>query len=200
MQHAMLIPEIHEFSMLVKMRQRARSLDAFSHLYRDFQYRLISTYTFSESSRHSEHNDMRQGYVLINRLGCRAPWRVRWRHPHVRGRKKLSNHFTALHPRYSYSGGSPGLGTTGKFRPTFIENRTPARYRTTSVVGPLTQTKTNLSIDWEKKRKKKKKKKSSLHLPIASEPALLRRRQGLGLLQTVGPGCSSLLLSWVDMP
>ena len=73
MQHAMLIPDIHEFSMLVKMRQRARSLDAFSHLYRDFQYRLISTYTFSESSRHSEHNDMRQGYVLINRLGCRAP-------------------------------------------------------------------------------------------------------------------------------
>ena len=61
MQHAMLIPEIHEFSMLVKMRQRARSLDAFSHLYRDFQYRLISTYTC-----HSEHNDMRQGYVLIN--------------------------------------------------------------------------------------------------------------------------------------
>ena len=73
MQHAMLIPEIHEFSMLVKMRQRARSLDAFSHLYRDFQYRLISTYTFSESSCHSESNDMRQGYVLINRLGCRAP-------------------------------------------------------------------------------------------------------------------------------
>ena len=127
MQHAMLIPEIHEFSMLVKMRQRARSLDAFSHLYRDFQYRLISTYTFSESSRHSEHNDMRQGYVLINRLGCRAPWRVRWRHPHVRGRKKLLHHFTALHPRYSYSGGSPGLGTTGKFRQTFIENRTPSQ-------------------------------------------------------------------------
>ena len=127
MQHAMLIPEIHEFSMLVKMRQRARSLDAFSHLYRDFQYRLISTYTFSESSRHSEHNDMRQGYVLINRLGCRAPWRVRWRHPHVRGRKKLSYHFTALHPRYSYSGGSPGLGTTGKFRQISIENRTPSQ-------------------------------------------------------------------------
>ena len=73
MQHAMLIPEIHEFSMLVKMRQRARSFDAFSHLYRDFQYRLISTHTFSESSCHSEHNDMRQGYVLINRLVCRAP-------------------------------------------------------------------------------------------------------------------------------
>ena len=113
--------------MLVKMRQRARSLDAFSHLYRDFQYRLISTYTFSESSCHSESNDMRQGYVLINRLGCRALWRVRWRHPHVRGRKKLSYHFTALHPRYSYSGGSPGLGTTGKFRQTSIENRTPSQ-------------------------------------------------------------------------
>ena len=28
MQHTMLIPEIHEFSMLVKMRQRARLLDA----------------------------------------------------------------------------------------------------------------------------------------------------------------------------
>ena len=25
--------------------------------------------TFYESSRHSEYNDMRQGYVLINRLG-----------------------------------------------------------------------------------------------------------------------------------
>ena len=143
MQHAMLIPEIHEFSMLVKMRQRARSLDAFSHLYRDFQYRLISTYTFSESSRHSEHNDMRQGYVLINRLGCRAPWRVRWRHPHVRGRKKLSNHFTALHPRYSYSGGSPGLGTTGKFRQTFIENRTPSQvqdYLSLCTVQPVRKT------------------------------------------------------------
>ena len=95
MQHAKLIPEIHEFSMLAKMRQRARSLDAFSHLYRDFQYRLKSTYTFSESSRHSEHNDMRQSYVLINRLGCGAPWRVRWRHSHVRGRKKLLLLFTA---------------------------------------------------------------------------------------------------------
>ena len=73
MQHAMIISEMHGFSTLVKMRLRARSLDAFSHLYRDFQYRLISTYTFSEPSRHSEHNDMRQGYVLINRLGCRAP-------------------------------------------------------------------------------------------------------------------------------
>ena len=124
MQHAMLIPEIHEFSMLAKMRQRARSLDAFSHLYRDFQYRLISTYTFSESSRHSEHNDMRQGYVLINRLGCRAPWRVRWRHPHVRGRKKFVLSSAALHPRYSYSGGSPALGTTGKFWHTFIESGT----------------------------------------------------------------------------
>ena len=70
MQHAVLIPEIHEFSMLVKMRLRARSLDAFSHLFREFQYRLISTYTFSESSRHSEHNDMQQGYVLISGLGC----------------------------------------------------------------------------------------------------------------------------------
>ena len=38
----------------------------FAFFSRDFQYRLISTYTFSESSRHSEHNDMRQGYVLIN--------------------------------------------------------------------------------------------------------------------------------------
>ena len=110
--------------MLVKMRQRARSLDAFSHLYRDFQYRLISTYTFSESSCHSESNDMRQGYVLINRLGCRAPWRVRWRHPHVRGRKKFVLSSAALHPRYSYSGGSPALGTTGKFWYTFIENGT----------------------------------------------------------------------------
>ena len=52
--------------MLVKMRQRARSLDAFSHLYRDFQYRLISTYTFSESSCHSESYDMRQVYVLCH--------------------------------------------------------------------------------------------------------------------------------------
>ena len=95
MQHAMIISEMHEFSTLLKTRLRARSLDAFSHLYREFQYRLISTYTFSESSRHFEHNDMRQGYVLINRLGCRAPWRVRWRHPHVRGRKKLLRHFTA---------------------------------------------------------------------------------------------------------
>ena len=127
MQHAMIISEMHGFSTLVKIRLRALSLDAFSRLYRDFQYRLISTYTFSELSRHSEHNDMRQGYVLINRLGCRAPWRVRWRHPHVRGRKKLSYHFTALHPRYSYSGGSPGLRTTGKFRQTSIENRTPSQ-------------------------------------------------------------------------
>ena len=122
--------------MLVKMRQRARSLDAFSHLYRDFQYRLISTYAFSESSCHSESNDMRQGYVLINRLECRAPWRVRWRHPHVRGRKKLSYHFTALHPRYSYSGGSPGLGTTGKFRQTSIENRTPSQVQDYFISGP----------------------------------------------------------------
>ena len=113
--------------MLVKMRQRARSLDAFSHLYRDFQYRLISTYTFSESSCHSESNDMRQGYVLINRLGCRAPWRVRWRHPHVRGRKKFVLSSAALHPRYSYSGGSPALGTTGKFWYTSIENGTPGQ-------------------------------------------------------------------------
>ena len=29
--------------MLVKMRQRMRSLDVFSHLHRDFQYRIIST-------------------------------------------------------------------------------------------------------------------------------------------------------------
>ena len=69
MQHAMLIPEIHEFSMLVKMRQRTRSFDAFSHLYRDFQYRLISTYTLSGLSRYSEHSDTRQGYVPISRLG-----------------------------------------------------------------------------------------------------------------------------------
>ena len=67
MQHAMLIPEIHEFSMLVKMRQRARSLDAFSHLYRDFPYRILSTYTFSNFSHHSASNDMRQPYVLTNR-------------------------------------------------------------------------------------------------------------------------------------
>ena len=67
MQHAMLIPEIHEFSMLAKMRQRARSLDAFSHLYRDFPYRILSTYTFSNFSHHSASNDMRQPYVLTNR-------------------------------------------------------------------------------------------------------------------------------------
>ena len=74
MQHAMLIPEIHEFSMLAKMRQRARSLDAFSHLYRDFQYRLMSTYTFSASSHHSESNDMRQPHVLTNMLQNSGTW------------------------------------------------------------------------------------------------------------------------------
>ena len=63
MQHAMLIPEIHEFSMLAKMR----SLDAFLHLYRDFLYRILSTYTLSNFSHHSASNDMRQPYVLTNR-------------------------------------------------------------------------------------------------------------------------------------
>ena len=67
MQHAMLIPEIHEFSMLAKMRQRARSLDAFSHLYRDFPYRILSTYTFSNFSHHSASNDMRQPYEQVRK-------------------------------------------------------------------------------------------------------------------------------------
>ena len=74
MQHAMIISEMHGFSTLVKMRLRARSLDAFSHLYRDFQYRLMSTYTFSASSHHSESNDMRQPHVLTNMLRNSGTW------------------------------------------------------------------------------------------------------------------------------
>ena len=37
------------------------------------QYRLMSTYTFSTSSHHSESNDMRQGHVLMNSLGVMVP-------------------------------------------------------------------------------------------------------------------------------
>ena len=103
--------------MLVKIRQRARSLDAFSHLYRDFQYRLISTYTFSESSRHSEHNDMRQGYVLINRLGCRAK-KCSMTSPPCYDKKFMQN-CTAYYPVYSCS------EIADKLWYTFIEHMTP---------------------------------------------------------------------------
>ena len=76
MSHAMAIPNINDVEVIFRIGPRAGPFDAFSHISRKFQYRVLSTYIFLNFSHHSESNDMQQPYVLINGLGVRGPLSV----------------------------------------------------------------------------------------------------------------------------